>query len=237
MKKDERYHDSALRYVMRHRAETSEEKKLPEGFADRLMQQIQESGTTSHSPSRRAWLYVIPAVAAVLFLFFLLWPNPVDETPPLPPKDVAVEEKNEMPAQSFRKERKPLVAVAKVERKGQPTSKGNHLKSKSSEVKENAFRLGCAAEDASSKKKDDEESGVITPIIEHKEQEQTLENARPIPDEEENVIPADMQALADIFLAEEALQVAYELQEQTEALRAYTTRLKGEETSNPIIAF
>ena len=102
--------------------------------------------------------------------------------------------------------------------------------------KENASRLDCVAEAASSKKKDDEKSGVITPI-EHKEQEQTLEAARPIPDEEENVIPPDKQALADIFLAEEVLQVAYELQEQTEALRAYTTRLKGEETSNPIIAF
>ena len=236
MKKDERYYDSALRHVMRRKAETTEEKKLPEDFADRLMQQIQESGTALRSPNRKAWLYAIPAVAAVFFLFFLLWPNPVEETPPLAPTSVAVEKKVEMPAQPLHKEMEPLVAVTKVERKGQPTNKRNHLKSQSSVVKENASRLDCVAEVASSKKKDEEESCVIT-ATEHIVQEQTAEDVHLISDDEESVIPPDKQALADIFLAEEALQVAYELQEQAEALRTYVTRLKGEETPKPIIAF
>ena len=51
------------------------------------------------------------------------------------------------------------------------------------------------------------------------------------------LIPADKQALADIFLAEEALQVAYELQAQQEAIRAYAASLIGEELPKPIIAF
>ncbi|MBQ7462889.1 MAG: hypothetical protein IJS63_11740 [Bacteroidaceae bacterium] len=50
-------------------------------------------------------------------------------------------------------------------------------------------------------------------------------------------IPADKQALADIFLAEEALQVAYELQAQQEAIRAYAASLIGEELPKPIIVF
>lgn len=50
-------------------------------------------------------------------------------------------------------------------------------------------------------------------------------------------IPADKQALADIFLAEEALQVAYELQAQQEAIRAYAASLIGVELPKPIIAF
>lgn len=57
--------------------------------------------------------------------------------------------------------------------------------------------------------------------------------------EEEPVISADKQALADIYLAEEALQVAYELQAQQEELRAYVASLRGveEPQAQAIIAF
>ena len=55
--------------------------------------------------------------------------------------------------------------------------------------------------------------------------------------EEVPVISADKQALVDIYLAEEALQVAYELQAQQEELRAYAASLTGEEPAKPIIAF
>lgn len=53
------------------------------------------------------------------------------------------------------------------------------------------------------------------------------------------LIPADKQALADMFLAEEALQVAYAMQEQTKPLRAYIANLEGKEleTSHQIISF
>ena len=51
------------------------------------------------------------------------------------------------------------------------------------------------------------------------------------------VVSADMQALADIFLAEEALQVAYEMQAQREAIRAYAASLMGVEPVKPVIAF
>ena len=62
----------------------------------------------------------------------------------------------------------------------------------------------------------------------------------PVLAEAEPVIPADKQALVDIYLAEEALQVAYELQVQQEELRAYAASLTGEEEEpqpQPIIAF
>lgn len=55
-------------------------------------------------------------------------------------------------------------------------------------------------------------------------------------EQEENLIPPDKQALVDIFLAEEALQVAYELRAQQEAIRAYAASLTGEELPKPIIA-
>ena len=53
------------------------------------------------------------------------------------------------------------------------------------------------------------------------------------------VLPPDRQALVDMFLAEEALQVAYMQQEQTEELRAFTAGLEGKEpeTSHLITSF
>ena len=56
-------------------------------------------------------------------------------------------------------------------------------------------------------------------------------------EEEAPVIPPEKQALADIFLAEEALQVAYELRAQQDAIRAYAASLTGEEPAKAIIAF
>ena len=52
-------------------------------------------------------------------------------------------------------------------------------------------------------------------------------------------VPPDKQALADIYLAEVALQVAYQQQEQQQAVEAYAASLVGEEPSaaTPIIAF
>ena len=57
--------------------------------------------------------------------------------------------------------------------------------------------------------------------------------------EEEPVISPEKQALVDIYLAEEVLQVAYEMHEQTEPLRAYIATLEGREleTSHQIISF
>ena len=55
--------------------------------------------------------------------------------------------------------------------------------------------------------------------------------------EEASPIPPEKQALADIYLAEVALQVAYRKQAAEEAVRAYQAGITGEETRQPIIAF
>ena len=54
-----------------------------------------------------------------------------------------------------------------------------------------------------------------------------------------SIVPPERQALADIYLAEAALQVAYRRQAQAEALRAYTVSFEEEEAAPPqtIIAF
>ena len=55
--------------------------------------------------------------------------------------------------------------------------------------------------------------------------------------EDSSPIPPSKQALADIYLAEVALQVAYRKQAAEEAVRAYQAGITGEETPQPIIAF
>ena len=65
----------------------------------------------------------------------------------------------------------------------------------------------------------------------------TEAEAEPISEQETPNIPPDKQALVDIFLAEEALQVAYELRAQQETIRAYAASLTGRELPKPIIAF
>ena len=55
--------------------------------------------------------------------------------------------------------------------------------------------------------------------------------------EDSSPIPPEKQALADIYLAEVALQVAYRKQAAEEAVRAYQAGITGEETPQPIIAF
>ena len=86
---------------------------------------------------------------------------------------------------------------------------------------------------------------VVAPVtIQHNETQDVPED-KTLPEEpvsreqteETPVIPPDKQALADIFLAEEALQVAYELRAQQEAIRAYAASLNGKELPKPIIAF
>ena len=71
------------------------------------------------------------------------------------------------------------------------------------------------------------------------EAEPTLPSSSGEEQEELPVISPDKQALVDIFLAEEALQVAYEMHEQTEPLRAYIATLEGREleTSHQIVLF
>lgn len=78
-------------------------------------------------------------------------------------------------------------------------------------------------------------SGPNKPNMAHKPNRPQAE-PEPQPEEEVPIIPPEKQALADIFLAEEALQVAYELRAQQEAIRAYAASLTGEEPAKAIIA-
>ena len=59
------------------------------------------------------------------------------------------------------------------------------------------------------------------------------------PSDAPDIVPPDRQVLADIYLAEAALQVAYRRQAQAEALRAYAISIEEEDAApaQPTIAF
>ncbi|MCR4958409.1 MAG: hypothetical protein K6B13_07380 [Prevotella sp.] len=67
----------------------------------------------------------------------------------------------------------------------------------------------------------------------------TPDTPTPEATETASIVPPERQALADIYLAEAALQVAYRRQAQAEALRAYTVSFEEEEAApaQTIIAF
>ncbi len=61
--------------------------------------------------------------------------------------------------------------------------------------------------------------------------------ASELPEAEAPQLSPEKQALADIFLAEAALQVAYKQQETVKTVRTYQASITGEEQPQPIIAF
>lgn len=82
------------------------------------------------------------------------------------------------------------------------------------------------------------QENVSTPIL-TAEATPTSATEGQVPSDAANIIPPDRQALADIYLAEAALQVAYRRQAQAEALRAYAISFEEEDAApaQPIIAF
>ena len=165
-----------------------------------------KSSKQSKLPIALRWLAVGIAASVLLLLFFRFGQEPVEKQPIVQQPVVA-----EIVEQSFPQ---PAVSESIVEGK-----------------KEEALPKVQPAVKPTKKHR----KAVIKPEA---PAEPMLAEAEPVPQPEEEVpvIPPDKQALADIFLAEEALQVAYELRAQQEAIRAYAASLTGEELPKPIIA-
>ena len=149
----------------------------------------------------------VAAVAAMLIVAFLLRPT---KSPVIPEEEVVQNVTNEQEEQTEQVEQTEVIEPVKI------AAHTSHKTHKPQKIDEN-----CEAEPH-------EEVAELPSIPEETLQEEEVEVFP---------IPADKQALADIFLAEEALQVVYELQAQQEAIRAYAASLEGRELPQPIIAF
>lgn len=183
---------------------------LPEGFAERVLQKVE----TRRRKGRRTVALWVSGIAAALLVGFFLWPRQQAQLPgPAAPSVVA-----ELPKQETDTPVEPQVPASQNTLKPQKTPKtlGNQPKPSKPIVPEEPHAEPLLAE-----------AEPVFPSSSVEEQEE-------LP-----VISPEKQALVDIFLAEEVLQVAYEMHEQTEPLRAYIATLEGREleTSHQIISF
>ncbi len=186
---------------------------LPEDFAEKVLARHHASAVRS-TGLRLLWA---GGIAAVLVVGIFLWPRQQVQLPgPAAPSVVA-----ELPKQ-------PTDTSIKPEEPAPLNTQNNPIIQKA-------------------QKPLDSQQKPSKPIVpEEPQPEPLLAEAEPVfpsssveEKEELPVISPDEQALVDIFLAEEVLQVAYEMHEQTEPLRAYIATLEGREleTSHQIISF
>lgn len=212
MKKSEIQKDLGLRLAVEHKTEAAERMTLPEDFTDRLMERIGEQ----KPKRRRTWLYpAIGIAASILLLLALRYYNP---------------EKESVVAQKT-VEQKPLV---KPSEQPSPT----HIE----EDHQNVVAMRATAKPRTKVRRQEPADALSTmgstpPIV--ADCEAVSEREEKVCEQVANIIPPERQALADIYLAEAALQVAYRRQAQVEALRTYAVSLEEEEAApaQPIIAF
>ena len=170
-----------------------------------------QRGANPHSRRRAGWGWVC-SIAAALLIAFLVWPESHKETTTQPEVKPIVAEADPQPVPQTIVEEEKDVVLAEVQQKEKPAKKHGEAVGKQSTPVEPVL---AQAE----------------PII----AESVLKESNP--EEVVPLIPAHKQALADIYLAEMALQVAYERQAQAEALRAYAASITGEEIPKAIIAY
>lgn len=205
------YKDTDLREALRRKYANTPQ--LPSDFMNRMHKVAQPKKPHSSFVIRHSSFPYWAGIAAALLIAFLVWPESHKET-------------------TTQQEVKPIVAKAEPQPVPQPIVE---------ETKEEVLteaqptpQLVREQRKAVKKHSDPIEEPVLAqaePVIAESELKESN------PEEDVPLIPAHKQALADIFLAEEALQVAYELQAQQEAIRAYASSITGEEMPGPIIAF
>lgn len=184
------------------------------------------------------------AVAAVLMVAVLLWPKPEAQQPPaLMANEAAKAQRSEdvVTKEMPKPEDKNLVAMAEgeSEHKHEGESKRQHdgesMRQLEGERKRKLMPGQPKAEEVAVRQ--DAPASIPSAISEPKNDVVLAEAAEEPEEQEPSLIPADKQALADLYLAEEALQVAYERRAQVEAIRAYAASIKGEKLPKPVIAF
>ena len=196
----------------------------PEDLTERIMSSLPDREVPRHDRRNlvgRTLLY-ISSIAAVLLVGFFLYQNR--------PKEQSVV------TQQTETHETPLPEPQNVEQENTPQTVEKHHVAKTqtsnvtlANIKRDVEQLHVPSSEEPLLVSLDAEQEVSPPPSERAEEQL----------EEEPVISPEKQALVDIFLAEEVLQVAYEIHEQTEPLRAYIATLEGREleTSHQIISF
>lgn len=197
----------------------------------------------------RALIIALLATAAMLMLAFLLWPERLEDaiTPP-EEQPVVAEATLQQPEQKpviGDMQSEPMQSTSSVSTNQTTTvaseqqAKGFQTKAQLPQTRELATQSVVPIENVQQEKLIAE---VSNPFVQEVLPSPTGSASPPPSDRQIEIvmIPPDRQALADMYLAETALQVAYEQQAQAQALRAYAASLEDEEEetpAQPIIAF
>lgn len=186
---------------------------LSADFAERVLQKVEPR--RRNKP--RTIVFWVSSIAAALVVGFFLWPRQQTQQP----ETVAPTVVAELPKQ-------PTDTPIKPEEPAPLNTQNNPIIQKAQKT------LGNQPKPS---KPIVPEEPQVEPLL--AEAEPVLPSSSVEEKEELPVISPEKQALVDIFLAEEVLQVAYDMHEQTEPLRAYISTLLGEEleTSHQIISF
>lgn len=195
---------------------------FPEEDTAALLTEDVSQSTNHHSQFFIRRLVVVSGIAAAVILAFLLWPEnhevPIKH-PEQHPVIAEVAPPKPVPKEKVEAEM-PVPAIAETHTKAMPVSI----------TKRPPMRKLVAQATAIATTEEKVQSVIIDakPVV-----------VEEMPQRGEPPIPSDRQALVDIYLAEAALQVAYQRRAQAEALRAYSASLEGKETppAQPIIAF
>ena len=201
---------------------------LPEDFAEKVLARHRASAV------RSTGLHLLWAggIAAALVVGFFLWPRQQAQQPgPAAPTVVAELPKQEADTPIEPKEPAPLNTPSS------PITPNTPIIQKTPKTPNPQKTQKTLGNQQKPSKPVVPEEPQVEPLL--AEAEPVLPSSSVEEHEELPVISPEKQALVDIYLAEEVLQVAYEMHEQTEPLRAYIATLLGEEpeTSHQIVLF
>lgn len=214
---------------------------------------------------RTGWVISLLAIATMLTVAFILWPKPdAIESPSLATDEMSKlqkEEKEAPPVIAQQANQEHLLAINKKDKTVAHKGIDEPLQTKIADLTivptsadlgpSNKMRLGKHIDTLDHKDVDEPLQAkiaalTIVPTSADLGPGNKMRLGAPcpmttgeetLPQENVSPIPPDKQALADIYLAEVALQVVYERQAQAEALRAYAASITDEEVTQPIIAF
>ena len=190
--------------------------KMPDDMEQRVLARI------GPSKAPRRWLYAAIAAAAAGLLLLLLH-DMGGETAAEQPQTALQTARHGSPQPPVRQTERKLEAPTSPA-KAQPRQRRNHALTAMAVTTNEAVAIRsettCAVDMAATE----------TAIEPSPAQKPSAAAA-------DALIPADKQALADLYLAEMALQAAYKRQAQSEAIRTYAVSIGGEEQPQCIITY
>lgn len=213
------FKDTDLREALRRRyADTPQ---LPDDFMLRMHRTMDEQAKqTSHRRWIRFCIVSLSAAAVLVLGFFLLKPGAENDSSWS--KDFSQEKI--IVAESSSETEQPSASPVPLEKITLKDAKERPQSKLSKKVSPRRYTVSLddqkvAEMNTSEVIKDETPVPLTITVLDEKD------NQHPI-----GIIPADKLVFTDILLAEEALQVAYELQAQQEAIHGYAVGITGEKT-------